>query len=231
MCGTPTEVCVSIASHPGDKEFRPGQQLSVKSVEVNNSDAKCSKESEETSEDSFWSLKVNEQRVREHRLLVVSFIKWRDKLWRAEQVPGGRKHKWQEPSPGKACHRWRVAARGQQALRLGSVTTVKQACNYWTRAAAFSQCLRQRSTLIGVRKSRKMSLSWPTKSRRGREEDSAPTGLFPSAIQRWLMIYRSQNRAERLLERPDVVGPSRAHARIQETAEVDLEEGAKKWLG
>ncbi|KAF2977448.1 hypothetical protein EK904_000959, partial [Melospiza melodia maxima] len=88
------------------------------------------------------------KRIREHRLLVGSFIKWRDKLWRAEQVPGGRKHKWQEPSPGKACHRWRVAARGQRALRLGSVTTVKQACNYWTRAAAFSQCLRQHSTLI-----------------------------------------------------------------------------------
>ncbi|XP_038015425.1 uncharacterized protein C1orf167 homolog isoform X2 [Motacilla alba alba] len=172
------------------------------------------------------------KRVREHRLLVVSFTKWRDKLWRAEQVPEGRNHKWQEPSPGKACHRWRVAARGQQALRLGSVATVKQACNYWTRAAAFSQCLRQRSTLIGVRKSRKMSLSWPTKSRRGREEDSAPTGLFPSAIQRWLVIYRSQSRAERLLQRPDVVGPSRARARIQENAaEVDLEERAKKWLG
>ncbi|KAI1231434.1 hypothetical protein IHE44_0007883, partial [Lamprotornis superbus] len=92
------------------------------------------------------------------------------------------------------------------------------ACNYWTRAAAFSQCLRQRSTLI--------------ESRRGREEDSAPTGLFPSAIQRWLVIYRSQNRAERLLERPGVVGPSRAHGWIQEnTAEVDLEEWAKKWLG
>ncbi|XP_058674529.1 uncharacterized protein C1orf167 homolog [Ammospiza caudacuta] len=172
------------------------------------------------------------KRVREHQLLVGSFIKWRDKLWRAEQVPGGRKHKWQELSPGKACHRWRVAARGQRALRLGSVTTVKQACNYWTRAAAFSQCLRQRSTLIGVRKSRKMALSWPTKSRRGREQDSAPTGHFPSAIQRWLVIYRSQNRAERLLERPDVVGPSHAHARIQEnTAGVDLEEWAKKWLG
>ncbi|XP_053818729.1 uncharacterized protein C1orf167 homolog isoform X4 [Vidua chalybeata] len=172
------------------------------------------------------------KRVREHRLLVVSFIKWRDKLWRAEQVPGGRNHKWQEPSRGKACHRWRVATRGQQALHLGSVATVKQACNYWTRAAAFSQCLRQRSTLIGVRKSRKMALSWPTKCRRGREEDSAPTGLFPSAIQRWLVIYRSQKRAERLLERPDVVGPSHAHARIQKNAaEVDLEEWDKKWLG
>ncbi|XP_066059368.1 uncharacterized protein C1orf167 homolog isoform X2 [Chamaea fasciata] len=172
------------------------------------------------------------KRVTEHRLLAVSFTKWRDKLLRAEQVPRGRNHKWQEPSPGKACHRWRVAARGQQALHLGSVTTVKQACNYWTRAAAFSQCLRQCSTLIGVRKSRKMSLSWSMKSRRGREEDSAPTGLFPSAIQRWLVIYRSQNRAARLLERPDVVGASHAHARIQEnTAEVDLEEWDKKWLG
>lgn len=47
MCGTPAEVCVSIASPPGDKEFRPGQQLSVKPVEVNNSRVKCSKESEE----------------------------------------------------------------------------------------------------------------------------------------------------------------------------------------
>lgn len=186
-----------------------------------------------------------------------------------------------------------------------------QACNYWTRAAAFSQCLRQCSTLIGFRKSRKMSLSWSMskilpplfsqthvgsvsdegrvwgisftslitgiplgsgssrqsnsvdffcvqelkdkglmtaqmspslaqrlapvflfcflESRRCRE-DSAPTRRFPSAIQRWLVIYRSQNRAERLLERPGVVGPS--HARIQEnTAEVDLEEWAKKWLG
>ncbi|XP_058279345.1 uncharacterized protein C1orf167 homolog [Hirundo rustica] len=172
------------------------------------------------------------KRVREHRLLVVSFTKWRDKVSRAEQVPGGRNHKWQEPSPGKACHRWRVAARGRQALHLGSVATVKQACNYWTRAAAFSQCLRQHSTLIGVRKSRKMSLSWSMKSRRGRQEDSAPTGLFPSAIQHWLVIYRSQNRAERLLERPDGVGSSCARARIQEsTAEVDLEEWDRKCLG
>lgn len=35
-----------------------------------------------------------------------------------------------------------------------------QACNYWTKSAAFSQCLRQCSTLIGARKSRKISLSW-----------------------------------------------------------------------
>lgn len=47
MCGTPTEVCVSIAPHPGDKEFRAGHQLSVKSVQVNNSHVKYSKESEE----------------------------------------------------------------------------------------------------------------------------------------------------------------------------------------
>jgi len=51
------------------------------------------------------------------------------------------------------------------------------------------------------------------------------------------VIYRTQNRAERLLlphlvERPGVVGPSPAHARIQENkAEVDLEEWDEKWLG
>ncbi|XP_017935032.2 uncharacterized protein C1orf167 homolog isoform X2 [Manacus vitellinus] len=178
------------------------------------------------------------KRVREHRLLLVSFTEWRNKLLRAKQrVPGERNHKWQAPSPGKACHRWRVAARGQQALRLGSVATVKQACNYWTKAAAFSQCLRQRSTLIGARKSRKMALSWPLKSRRGREEGSASSGLFPSAIQRWLVIYRNQNRAERLqlphlVEKPDVVGPSHAHARIEENkAKVDLEEWDEERLG
>ncbi|XP_071431789.1 uncharacterized protein C1orf167 homolog [Pithys albifrons albifrons] len=178
------------------------------------------------------------QRVREHRVLFVSFTEWRDKLLRAEQqVPGERKHKGQDPCAGKACLRWRVAARGQQALRLGSVAAVRQACNYWTKAAAFSQCLRQRSTLIGVRKSRKMALSWSLKSRRGREEGSASAGLFLSAIQRWLVIYRHQNRAERLLlprlvERPDVVAPSCAHARIQENkAEVDLEQWDEEWLG
>ncbi|XP_075376810.1 uncharacterized protein C1orf167 homolog isoform X2 [Mycteria americana] len=181
------------------------------------------------------------KRVREHHLLVVSFTEWRVKFLRAEkQVLGERNHKWQGPSQGKACHRWRLASRGQQALRLGSVATVKQACNYWTKAAAFSQCSRQRSTLIGARKSRKMSLSWAMKSRRGREKGSAPAaplGLFHSAIHRWLVIYRNQNRAERLLlphlvGRPDVVEPFPAHARIQENkAEVDLEECDEKWLG
>ncbi|XP_032863722.2 uncharacterized protein C1orf167 homolog isoform X2 [Tyto alba] len=181
------------------------------------------------------------KRVREHRLLVVSFSEWRMKFLRAEQrVRGERNHRGQEPSQGKACHRWRLASRGQQVLRLGSVASIKQACNYWTKAAAFSQCSRQCSTLIGARKSRKMSLSWSMKSRRGREEGSAPAaplGLFPSAIHRWLVIYRNQKGAEGLLlphlvETPGAVGSSPAHARIQENkAEVDLEEWDEKWLG
>ncbi|OPJ86172.1 hypothetical protein AV530_011340 [Patagioenas fasciata monilis] len=180
------------------------------------------------------------KRVREHRLLVVSFTEWRVKFLRAEQqVLGEKNHKVQEPSQGKACRRWRLASRGQQALRLGSVATIKQACNYWTKAAAFSQCSRQCSTLIGARKSRKMSLSWSIKSRSGREKGSASAapGLFPSAIHRWLVIYRNQSRAERLLpphlvERSGVVGPSPAHTRMQENkAEVDLEEWNEKWLG
>ncbi|GAB0198767.1 chloride transport protein 6 [Grus japonensis] len=49
MYGTPREVCVRVTSPPGDKEFRPVQQLSIESVEVNNSEphVKSSKESEE----------------------------------------------------------------------------------------------------------------------------------------------------------------------------------------
>ncbi|XP_026718371.1 uncharacterized protein C1orf167 homolog isoform X2 [Athene cunicularia] len=181
------------------------------------------------------------KRVREHHLLVVSFTEWKVKFLRAEQrVLGERNHRWQEPSPGKACHRWRLASRGQQALRLGSVDTVKQACNYWTKAAAFSQCSRQCSTLIGARKSRKMSLSWSMKGGRGREKGSAPAvppGLFPSAIHRWLVIYRNQSQSERLMlpylvERPGMVGPCPAHARVQDNkAEVGLEEQDEKWLG
>lgn len=67
------------------------------------------------------------KRLREHRLLVVSFTEWRVKFLRAEQrVLGERNRKWQESSQGKAYHRWRLASRGQQALRLGSVATVKQ---------------------------------------------------------------------------------------------------------
>ncbi|XP_051493263.1 uncharacterized protein C1orf167 homolog [Apus apus] len=177
------------------------------------------------------------KRLREHHLLVVSFTEWRVKFLRAEQrVLRERNLKCQGPSWGRACHRWRLASR-QQALHLGSVATVKQACNYWTKAAAFSQCSRQCSTLIGVRKRRKMSLAWSLKSRRGREKGSAPAAsleLFSSAIHRWLVIYRSQNVAERpphLAERPAVVGLSPADARIQENkAEVDVE-WDEKWLG
>ncbi|XP_064028304.1 uncharacterized protein C1orf167 homolog isoform X2 [Pogoniulus pusillus] len=179
--------------------------------------------------------------VREHRLLVVSFTEWRMRFLRAErQALGERSHRRQEPSQAKACHRWRMASRGRQALCLGSVGAVKQACNYWTKAAAFSQCLRQCSTLIGARKSRKMSLAWSMKSRRGRENGSAPAAslrLFPSAIHRWLVIYKKQTRAERLQfshlgESSGVVGHPPVHPRIQDNkAEIDLEEREEKWLG
>ncbi|XP_068014545.1 uncharacterized protein C1orf167 homolog [Melanerpes formicivorus] len=179
--------------------------------------------------------------VREHRLLVVSFTEWRMKFLKAEQqVPGERSYKRQEPSQAKACHRWRTASRGRQALCLGSVGAVKKACNYWTKAAAFSQCVRQCSTLIGASKRRKMSLAWSMKSRKGRENGSAPAAplrLFPSAVHRWLVIYRNKNKAERLQvshleERSGVVGPSPVYSRIQDKkAEVDLEEWEERWLG
>ncbi|XP_021273332.1 uncharacterized protein C1orf167 homolog isoform X2 [Numida meleagris] len=182
------------------------------------------------------------KRVREHHLLEVSFAEWRVKFLAAKKqlLREEKKHEWQGPSQAKACQRWRLASRGQQALHLGSVATVKQACNYWTKAAAFSQCSRQRSTLIGARKSKKMSLSLSIKRRGCREKDSVPAaslGFFPSAVHRWLVIYRSQRRSERLLfpqqpERHDLVGPVPVHSRIQENkAEVDPDEWNENWLG
>ncbi|XP_047923662.2 uncharacterized protein C1orf167 homolog isoform X2 [Anser cygnoides] len=182
------------------------------------------------------------KRVREHHLLVASFAEWRVKFLTAKQqvLREERNHQRQGRSQAKACHRWRLASRGRQAFRLGSVAAVKQACNYWTKTAAFSQCSRQCSTLIGARKSRKMSLSWSLKRRRCREKASALAssfGLFPSAVHRWLVIYRNQRRAERLLlpqllERHGLVGPAPAHAGIQENkAEVDSEKRDEKRLG
>ncbi|XP_071623337.1 uncharacterized protein C1orf167 homolog isoform X2 [Heliangelus exortis] len=182
------------------------------------------------------------QRAREHHLLAVSFAEWREKFLRAEeqQELRERAQRWEGASRGKAQHRWRVASRGHQALHLGAVAAVKQACNYWTKAAASSLCSRQCSSLIGARKSRKLSLSWSLKSRRGREKGSAPVAspeLFPSAFHRWLVLYRAQSRAERLLLPhlalgPAVVGPPSAQGRIQEEeTEVDSEEWDKKWLG
>ncbi|XP_035200342.1 uncharacterized protein C1orf167 homolog [Oxyura jamaicensis] len=183
------------------------------------------------------------KRVREHHLLVASFAEWRVKFLTAKQqvLREERNHEWQGRSQDKACHRWRLASRGRQAFRLGSVAAVKQACNYWTKTAAFSQCSRQCSTLIGARKSRKMSLSWSLKRRGCREKASALAssfGLFPSAVRRWLVIYRNQRGAERLLlpqlpEGHDLVGPAPAHIRIQENKAllVDCEERDEKWLG
>ncbi|XP_042739233.1 uncharacterized protein C1orf167 homolog [Lagopus leucura] len=182
------------------------------------------------------------RRVREQHLLEVSFAEWRVKFMTAKQQLLGeeKSHTWHGCSQAKACQRWRLASRGQQALHLGSVATVKQACNYWTKAAAFSQCSRQCSTLIGARKSKKISLSLSIKSRGCREKGSAPAaslGFFPSAVHRWLVIYRSQRRTERLLlpqqlERHDLVGPVPGRARIQENkAEVDSDEWNDNWLG
>lgn len=68
------------------------------------------------------------RRVREHHLLVASFAEWRVKFLTAKQqvLREERDHEWQERAQAKACHRWRVASRGRQAFRLGSVAAVKQ---------------------------------------------------------------------------------------------------------
>ena len=68
------------------------------------------------------------RRVREHHLLEVSFAEWRVKFLTAKQqlLREEKHHKWHECTQAKACQRWRLASRGQQALHLGSVATVKQ---------------------------------------------------------------------------------------------------------
>lgn len=68
------------------------------------------------------------RRVREQHLLEVSFAEWRVKFMTAKQQLLGeeKSHTWHGCSQGKACQRWRLASRGQQALHLGSVATVKQ---------------------------------------------------------------------------------------------------------
>ncbi|KAM9115985.1 uncharacterized protein C1orf167 homolog isoform 2-T2 [Pangshura tecta] len=180
---------------------------------------------------------------RQQRSLTLCFTRWRmeflrAKKWQQEERDG----KQQRPSWAKSFQRWRVATRGHQALHLDSMAVVKQACNYWTKAASLSQSSRQRCTLIGARKCRKMPLSWSIKPRRCREKGLGPSTatyhrLLPSAFCRWLVIYRNQSRTERLpvhqlLERPGAVVWAPGHAWPQESStELVPAEQYRRWLG
>ncbi|XP_019396871.1 PREDICTED: uncharacterized protein C1orf167 homolog isoform X2 [Crocodylus porosus] len=145
--------------------------------------------------------------TRQRHLLALCFVQWRTEFLRAKQGEGACPQ--QSTVPARAFRRWRGATRGRQVLHLDSVAGVKQACNYWTKAAVLSQCCWQRSATLGTRKCRKMLLSWSTKQRPGRDRDFSSTccWLLLSSCRRWLAIYRNPSRAERLpthplLERP-----------------------------
>ncbi|XP_037737295.1 uncharacterized protein C1orf167 homolog isoform X2 [Chelonia mydas] len=181
--------------------------------------------------------------ARQQRSLTLCFARWRMEFLRATKwQQEERESKQQRPAWAKSFQRWRVATRGHQALHLDSMAVVKQACNYWTKAAALSQSSRQRGTLIGARKCRKMPLSWSIKPRRCRKRDLGPSTatyhrLLPSAFCRWLVIYRNQSRTQRLpvhqlLERPGVVGWAPGHAWPQEGGtELVPDEQYRKRLG
>ncbi|XP_039365444.1 uncharacterized protein C1orf167 homolog isoform X2 [Mauremys reevesii] len=181
--------------------------------------------------------------ARQQRSLTLCFTRWRmeflrAKKWQQEERDG----KQQRPAWAKSFQRWRVATRGHQALHLDSMAVVKQACNYWTKAAALSQSSRQRCTLIGARKCRKMPLSWSIKPRRRREKGLGPSTatyhrLLPSAFCRWLVIYRNQSRTERLpvhqlVERPGAAGWAPGHAWPPESStKLVPAEQYRRWLG
>ncbi|KAG6936420.1 chromosome 1 orf 167 [Chelydra serpentina] len=181
--------------------------------------------------------------ARQQRSLTLCFARWRMEFLRAKKWQRDeRDGKQQRPAWAKSFQRWRVATRGHQALHLDSMAVVKQACNYWTKAAALSQSSRQRGTLIGARKCRKMPLSWSIKQRRCRKTGLEPSTatyprLLPSAFRHWLVIYRNQSRTERLpvhqlLERPGAVGWAPGHAWPQESGtELVPDEQYRKRLG
>ncbi|XP_067423537.1 uncharacterized protein C1orf167 homolog [Emydura macquarii macquarii] len=177
--------------------------------------------------------------ARRQRLLAFCFARWRVEFLRARKGQGEERDPVrQRPAWATSFQRWRVAARGHQALHLDSMAGVKQACNYWTKAAAWSQSSRQQCALIGARKCRKMPLSWSIKPRRCREKGLGPSAetyhkLLPSSFRRWLVIYRNQSRTEQLpvhqlLERPGVAGGAPGHARPQDSS---TDEQYRKWLG
>uniref|UniRef100_A0A8C8VMC1 Uncharacterized protein n=1 Tax=Pelusios castaneus TaxID=367368 RepID=A0A8C8VMC1_9SAUR len=177
--------------------------------------------------------------ARRQRLLTLSFARWRMEFLRAEKWQREERDcKQQSPAWAKSFQRWRVATRGRQALHLDSMAVVKQACNYWTKAAALSQSSRQQCSLIGARKCRKMPLSWSIKPRRCREKGLGPSPatyhrLLPSSFRRWLVIYRNQSRLEQvsvpqLLKRPGTAGQAPGQAWPQDSS---TDEQYRKWLG
>ncbi|XP_062822799.1 uncharacterized protein C1orf167 homolog isoform X3 [Anolis carolinensis] len=139
------------------------------------------------------------ERTQRRRLLSSCFGKWKAVSQRAGERR--REAEIQSEVKRRSLRRWRKAARGYRALRLSSVN---QAGNYWTRAAALRQCRRQRSSLIGPQKFTKLFPTWPCRQRWSREEDVDPNSC--SSFRFWLVTYRGQSRVRRVQEDTDLMG-------------------------
>ncbi|XP_042334517.1 uncharacterized protein C1orf167 homolog [Sceloporus undulatus] len=169
--------------------------------------------------------------ARQQRLLEAYFGKWKTEFVRASQ------QRWSEESPPgrpemgyRVLRRWRKATRGYRALRLSSVN---QAGNYWTRAAAFRQCRRQRSSLIGPQKFTKLFPICPGRHRK-KDVRIQPSLTF-SSFHVSLVTYRSQSRTLWVKVPPeglDVKGQRSGCTWIQESdTEADSAAEERQWLG
>lgn len=137
------------------------------------------------------------QSVCRHRLLQTCFDRWRTELSLRRQKSDCKL----SAVPTMSLQFWRAATRGHQALRLRTQNSVKQACNYWTTAAAV--CLRRRCqhVTVGTRKLRKICLSMALDGNQTRvtgrtSEDQDYEGLTQSAFSSWLLLYRSRRCVE-----------------------------------
>ncbi|KAL8198292.1 UNVERIFIED_CONTAM: hypothetical protein K2H54_003662 [Gekko kuhli] len=174
--------------------------------------------------------------ARRQRLLASCFERWTAELSRAQERREEERLR-RGPAGGKAVWRWRKAVRGSRALRGGTGTVVQQSSNYWTKAATFHLCLRERSSLVRAPKFMKMPLSWPRKQRRDGEEGRPPSlavraRLNGSASHVWLVVYRSQSSAAGPSRQGPPDSPGRAewkakHAEFQSSA---AEMDSTRWL-
>ncbi|XP_044301434.1 uncharacterized protein C1orf167 homolog isoform X2 [Varanus komodoensis] len=160
---------------------------------------------------------VEFERAGRQRLLASCFRRWKTAFSKAVQEEEERSRR--RPAGCRAVWRWRKATRAYLALRSISV---HQACNFWTKAANFRQCIRKQSSLAGARKHRKMPLLWPSRQRQNREETlgrglSAPSRLISSSFRVWLMAYRSQNGARRPPGSLDAAGRIAGYSQAQKS--------------
>ncbi|CAH2320541.1 Hypothetical predicted protein [Pelobates cultripes] len=127
-----------------------------------------------------------------HRLLLSYFHHWKNKFLK-KQLLVNVLH--QKKKSSKDLQRWKAATRGHQALILHSTCSVKQASNFWTRAAAVSRYRTKAHAPIGGRKLRKTCLLLATAPKKRNGGFIRQTGnnerLVQSSFRYWLFLYRN----------------------------------------